>query len=181
MTFLPGQAAAAGQMVPDRYGSARRCLPCKSAICPRRCPGCWGKASPDQVNGGLDDRHFTVAGGGVGKQNCPLIWLNGHFSNPLPCPMPGFDPPGRKWRRGGGDHAAWQDRGKAHLPQRRVFAKPAALGEAAGIRSFGDGTGRLRARLVLLEPDSLGSAPATPPKAPHPQAPRLDPCWLERL
>ena len=156
-------------MVLDRHGSARPCHPCRSAICPRRCPGCWGKAAPNQVHGGLDDRHFTVAGVGVGRQNCSLRWLNGHLSNPFPQPMPGVDPPGRKWRRGGGDHAPWQDRGKAHLLQRRVFAKPAALGEAAGIRSVGDGTGRFRARLVRLEPDSLRSAPATPPKIPHPQ------------
>ena len=31
-------------------------------------------------------------------------------------------------------------------PHRRAFAKPAALGEIAGIRSVGDGTGRFRAR-----------------------------------
>jgi len=105
---------------------------------PETLPRLLENAPPDQVHAGLDDRHYTEAGGGVCKQNCPLRWLNGHFSDPLPRPMPGVDPPGGKWRRGGGNHPPWQDRGKAHPPHRRAFAKPAALGEIAGIRSVGD-------------------------------------------
>ena len=46
----------------------------------------------------------------------------------------------------GGEAVEITRRGKAHPPHRRAFAKPAALGEIAGIRSVGDGTGRFRAR-----------------------------------
>ena len=48
-------------MVLDRYGSAQPCHSCRSAICPSRCPGCWGTAPPGQVHGELDDRQYTAA------------------------------------------------------------------------------------------------------------------------
>ena len=97
---------------------------------PETLPRLLENAPPDQVHAGLDDRQCTAAGGGVGKQNCPLRWLNGHFSDPLPRPMPGVDPPGGKWRRGECDYAPWQERGKVHLTHRQHFAKSAATTRA---------------------------------------------------
>ena len=44
---------------------------------PETLPRLLEHAPPDQVHAGLDDRQCTAAGGGAGRQKCPLRWLNG--------------------------------------------------------------------------------------------------------
>ena len=47
---------------------------------PETLPRLLEHAPPDQVHAGLDDRQCTAAGGGAGRQNCTLRWLNSSTS-----------------------------------------------------------------------------------------------------